>query len=712
MSLRVAFLWHQHQPYYKYGHHHLLPWARLHATKDYYDIAAALEAFPSVRQTINVVPSLLVQLQDYAAGTASDTVLELSARPAAELTGQEKIRILRDFFLCNVDRMVLRYPRYAELYRMGHRDRTDEHGLAQAAAAFAVQDWLDLQVWYNLTWVGEYSRGREPFASLLRKGRGFTEQEKLALLEATRGIIASVIPTYRRLLEQGRVELSVTPFYHPILPLLCDSHTALEAMPNAELPTHHIEYPEDARTQIARAIDLFADTFGRAPGGMWPSEGAISDAAAGLMAQAGLGWTATDEGILRRTLGERWHPLAKYFPYRLKTRNGPIWTVFRDHELSDAIGFVYSSWDPEAAALDFYNRLIEIRSRIVQERGAAALERALVPIILDGENCWEFYQENGRPFLEALYRLLEDSREIVTTTIADALADTPADAERTLGRIYAGSWVGSNFKIWIGHPEDNAAWDALAGAREALMAARDGLDAPTFERAMEAIYIAEGSDWFWWFGDENTAADQDSFDALFRAHLRDVYQLIGREWPSELDRPIRRPTPAPGIRPPTGPIAPCIDGRETSLEEWAAAGRLMLHSTGGAMHRAETRDRTIYFGRDTACLYVRLDIGTALPAGHELRLTVQCEQRVTLRFGAEAIAVERPVTAGQAVSFDTIRAAVGDVLELAIPIGHLMHSGNDPGSVALACEMIEHSHVVERFPLAGEFHCPLQQAFG
>lgn len=707
MALRVAFLWHQHQPYYKHGHRHLLPWARLHATKDYYDMAAALERFPALRQTINVAPSLLVQLADYAHGGGTDRVLELSARPAHELDSDEKVAILRSFFLCNVERMINPYPRYAELYRMGGRNRDDIDGLRAAAEAFSANDWLDLQVWYNLTWIGEYSRGDEPFASLLARGRDFSEQDKHALLEAGRRIIASVVPTYRRLLESGQAELSVTPFYHPILPLLCDSFSALEAMPNAELPENHIAWPEDARVHVTRAVDLFAEYFGAGPKGMWPSEGGVSDAAMALAADAGFLWAATDEGILRRTLGEAWHPLAKYFPYRLKTRNGPLWMLFRDHELSDAIGFVYSSWKPEAAALDFYNRLVEIRARIVQTLGAAALADAIVPVILDGENCWEFYQANGRPFLEALYSLLAGSQEIVTTTFSGALAAATPDPARTLGRIYAGSWVGSNFRIWIGHEEDNNAWDALAAARAALLAARERLDDATFATAMEEIYIAEGSDWFWWYGDENTAADQDEFDSLFRAHLREVYRLIGAEAPPDLDRPIRRAARAPGIVAPSAPVTPSIDGYRTSAGEWTNAGQLLMESLGGAMHRADSFERRIWFGRDETFLYVRLDAGYQLHNGREVRIQLVAGRTLTLRFTSGTIGLDYRTDETGSASFGGVRAAAVDVLEAAIPIAQIAGPDGTLASIGIACEIVENGHPVERFPQSGEVHCPL-----
>lgn len=706
MPLRVAILWHQHQPYYKQGDRYLLPWTRLHGTKDYFDIAAALSAFPRLRQTINVAPSLLIQLLDYANGDAVDRALELTEIPAAALGVDEKVEILRSFFLCNVERMIRPYDRYAELYERAARDRADAQGLRDAAALLSVQDWLDLQVWYNLTWVGEYSRSEEPFSSLLRRGRDFTEQDKANLLAGMQRIIAHVIPAYRELLDAGRIELSVTPFYHPILPLLCDSRSALEAMPGIDLPRHLIRYPEDATVQIRRAIDLFTEQFGGRPHGMWPSEGSVSTESMQLVAAAGLEWIASDEGVLRRTLGDRWHPLAKYFPYRLETGSGPLWALFRDHELSDAIGFVYSSWTPEGAALDFYNRLVEIRSRILQELGPAGLEQAVVPVILDGENCWEYYEQNGRPFLEALYGLLETSGEIETTTIHDALASADDAGDRVLDGIFAGSWVGTNFKIWIGHAEDNEAWDAIAEARDTVLAARPGLDEETMARAMEHIYIAEGSDWFWWFGEENSAANQDDFDALFRSHLTAAYDIVGENVPATLAHPIRRASRAPAITSPTGLLHPALTGNSTQSDDWRDSGWFRVESVGGAMHRAESFERNVRFGADGIAAYLRLDIGEPLRPGHEIRLTLTAERSVVLRFTRNSVAAELPVGSGT-VEFNGLSAAIGSVIDTAVPLRMLSPDGATPHVLGVAFELYEHGHPVERVPRHGDLPCPL-----
>ncbi len=705
--LRLAILWHQHQPYYKVGSGYLLPWARLHATKDYYDMAALLDEYPRVRQTINVVPSLLDQLIDYSVNNAGDAVLDLTLRPAAELTPADHVAILRSFFLCNVDRMILPYERYAELYRRVGNVRVEPSVATVIAATFNEQDWRDLQVWYVLTWIGEIARNRDPFRHLFAKGRDFTEEEKVQLVHASRQIIADVIPTWRRLMKGGQVELSVTPYYHPILPILCDSHVALEAMPNASLPGHPILYPDDARHQVASAIESYRAHFGSDPVGMWPSEGSVSDQALAIMTSEGIAWSASDEGILRRTLGEEWNPTAKYFPYLFKSRSGPIWMVFRDHDLSDAIGFVYATWNPEEAAADFYNRLVEIRNRIIQERGPQALSDAIVPVILDGENCWEYYDRNGLPFLRALYRLLSASNEIETVTIESVIRESRPSPERTRGRIFAGSWIGSNFKIWIGGDEDNAAWDALADARQVVISRADNAPSDVIERAMQEIYIAQGSDWFWWYGDENQSANQDDFDDLFRMHLRNAYELVGEAVPEKLFQPIRAGGRLPRVTPPRAPISPVIDGMTTSEAEWSTAGWFVMERVGGAMHHADVIERRFWYGADSTHLYVRFDTGGGLRQGQKICLTVVGHRSILLhytpgRMGVEVIADE--------IGFATIgdfAMTVGDTLEGAIPLSHLAEPNLSLSEIGVICEVFEGGHQTERFPTQGEARCPL-----
>ena len=541
-KLRLALLWHMHQPLYRSGESNLLPWTRLHATKDYLDTARAIEEHPGIKATINLVPSLLLQLKEYASGSVDDQVLHLTRTPAFLLTQDQKHQIAANFFQCNVELMVLPFPRYAELYaRIGGENRvlSDEE-----LATLNPQDWLDLQVWYLLTWIGPYAAEQNPlFGRLIEKGRGFTEGEKLRLIEGTLALIGEIIPLWKKLYNSGQVELSVSPFYHPILPLLIDLKAARESLPDEALPDAETGWVEDASLHISGAVNYFTREFGAPPSGMWPSEGSISQRTLELIRKEGLRWIASDETVLQNSLGEKRFPLSHAFPWKFKTEDGDLYLFFRDHDLSDRVGFIYASMDPEEAAEDFLHGLLLRRASLVREFGEEVLEEAVLPVILDGENCWEYYRENGRPFLEALYRKLSESELIETVTFSEVVASLEERGTgRTLERLQAGSWIGGNFRIWIGEEEENRAWEALAATRSVLMAERDTISDDDFYAAYEELLIAEGSDWFWWYGEENTTVNDPLFDRLFREHLMNVYRLIGKEPPEELNKPIRNYT--------------------------------------------------------------------------------------------------------------------------------------------------------------------------
>ncbi len=457
---RVAILWHMHQPYYEdlATGEHVLPWVRMHALKDYFGMVALAREFPELRLTFNLVPSLLVQLEAFAGNRARDWHLELGLRPAASLTTHDRATILAEFFHAPRDRMINLYPRYAELLR--ERD---------GGGSFADADFLDLQVWHKLAWVDPFYLDADPrVRRLLEQQRNFSEDDKLMLREVELEILQRVVPEYRAAAARGQVELSTSPFYHPILPLLCDTDIYLRTHPSAMVPRPPFRRPDDAVEHLTRARQCHARLFGREPDGLWPSEGSVSTATLELATRAGFKWIATDEAILGRTLdrdfrrdaqGRLESPDALYRVYSAQTSDGPIGCFFRDHTLSDRIGFVYSSWDPEHAASDFVHRLVEGGRRFSSMTGG---EEAIIPVILDGENAWEHYEGGGRPFLRALYSQLSRHPELTTITMSDAAARTA----QPLPDIFPGSWIDANFYIWIGHADDQRAWRQLREARE------------------------------------------------------------------------------------------------------------------------------------------------------------------------------------------------------------------------------------------------------
>ncbi len=595
--LKVAILWHFHQPYYLKDDEMILPWVRLHGVKDYWDLPELFYEYPNLKQTINLVPSLCMQLEEYVKGGAKDKIQILTEKDAKSLSDEDKKEILRLFFLCNHENMIKPFRRYQELY-LAAAD-TDK-----ALLNFEPQDWLDLQVWYNLTWIGNQSRKRSAVRRLFTKGKNFTEEEKAMVLDLHLEILSKIIKQYKSLISVGQLEISCTPKYHPILPLLCDSQASLEATPNCSMPEKIFKYPEDAKAQLEGSLTYYEDVFNRKADGVWPSEGSISDEVLRMIAALGYKWTASDEAILAASMGDSYSPLAKYFPAQYSTESGDLTVFFRDHNLSDAIGFVYSRWDQKDAANDFCNRLRHIKGEIVENLGEEALDYAVVPVILDGENCWEFYFQNGIYFQRELFNLLNEADDLKTITYSEAAEQNKSRYSPRLKSVKAGSWINGNFKIWIGNKEELAAWNMLAEAREAVEKRKDDIEPENFDKAMEEIYIAEGSDWFWWYGDEHQAENKSDFDVLFREHLQRAYKLIGVETPSHILEPISESYEKKNIVQQRGEVAPIIDGRITDAEKWndagfyaAAGSQTAMHQVGEVLHRiwfASTGDELVF----------------------------------------------------------------------------------------------------------------------
>lgn len=653
LPLKVALLWHQHQPYYKHDNEFILPWVRLHAAKDYYDLPALAEDFPTLRQTINLAPSLVMQLHDYGSGAATDKIQRLSRIPAEQLSPADKREILRLFFLCNGECMIAPYDRYRELWIRAQNP-------AQAADEFTPQDWRDLQAWYNLTWVGQQARTTPTVAALFAKGSNFTTHDIALILDIHRKIIDNVLPVMQSLRAAGQIEISVTPLYHPIVPLLIDSHVALEAM-DCALPEPHFSRPDDAETHVVRGMELYRENFGALPAGMWFSEGSISDTALKLAAKHGIRWTASDEDVLWASLGEQRHWTDKYFPRKFSSEAGTIALLFRDHALSDAVGFVYSRWQADHAAEDFCNRLRHIRAGIVEKYGEDALAHAVVPVILDGENCWEYFYQNGEQFLRELYKRLTESPDITTVTCSEATADEHLKFASELEHIRAGSWINANFKIWIGHPDDNAAWLLLRAAREAVEKRLPELDSAAAAKALEHCYIAEGSDWFWWYGDEHTSENQEDFDILFRWNIAEAYRHAGIDVPPEVATPIGGHIQH-NIIAPKGMLSPVFSSSIEDISSWENAGYYEPSHTTGAMHAANELLRRVWYGADKQYVYFRFALTRPLRYGEEI--TVQChsprESVFTVSTGSMSLHIREGALNAE------LRAIVGETVEAAI----------------------------------------------
>ena len=615
-ATRVIILWHQHQPFYKdlVTWEYRLPWVRLHALKDYYGMVKLLDEFPNVHQTFNLVPSLISQIQDYASGTAQDPFLQVAARPAKDLTPDQRRFALQYLFQANPVNLIGRYPRYRELWE---RFRADGDNPERAAKHFTAQDFTDLQVLSQLSWFDEFFLQEKSMAALAKKGRDYSLEDQHFVMAAERERIGEVLPAHARAAEHGRIEISTSPFYHPILPLICDSNQGGVSSPGLPLPQNRFRHPEDAREQLLRGLDLHQQVFGVRPQGLWPSEGSVSEEVLAIAQTLGIRWVATDEGVLGRSIGVQFgrdgdgrlpESLAEklYSIHRFQSGSTQMHMVFRDHTISDLIGFVYSGMAPkEAASHLIYN--IKRAAEPLVKKG----RDAVVPVILDGENAWEYYPRSGREFLRRLYDALSSTPGMEAVTVSEAIArqrDFPV-----LKNLVPGSWINANFNVWIGAPEDNKSWDYLYKARDFYAQnASQGSEAQR-KLAYEELLVAEGSDWNWWYGPEHHSANDREFDELYRKHLSNVYQLLGSAPPDHLAQPIFGGESRPEFTPQTHYIHPRIIGDKVRYFEWMGAAIYTADHRAGAMHGKRFLVDSVWAGIDESNLYGRLDFADRVP---------------------------------------------------------------------------------------------------
>ncbi len=569
----VCLLWHMHQPNYRDPIQGIysMPWVRLHAARAYHDMAVLAERYPKMGMTFNLVPGLIEQLDDYAAG-AEDLELRLSRKDPVALSAEEKEQILIRFFQANTETMIKPLPRYMELLQ-DRGEIATRRNITTALRSFAAQDYLDLQVLFNLSWMGFAARENPDIRRLIHKARFFTIDDRELVLDTQLAILRGVADRYRTLWDGGVVELSASPFYHPILPLVCDTSVALEGMPGCLLPKRPFRHSEDAETAVADSVTFFTERFGRRPAGMWPSEGSVSPRALEIIAEAGYSWIATDEAILARSLKGYARGRDLYRPW---IAHG-IPVFFRDHDLSDKIGFVYSRNPADTAVRDFIGRLKAI--------AAAAESGSCISVILDGENPWEYYPNSGRDFLALLYERILAEPELAPVSFSAYLEEHPPC--RSVPSIFPGSWINGNFDTWIGDKEEVDAWDALNDTRDLLTARQDRLSEEDRREAWRELYRAEGSDWFWWYGDDHSSPSDPEFDRLFRAHLERIYRLLGVEPPAAITEPLLVNRVVSPDAEPTGLISPVIDGRSTTFYEWNSAGWLPSSGPSGAMSTGE-----------------------------------------------------------------------------------------------------------------------------
>ncbi|MBN3875948.1 MULTISPECIES: glycoside hydrolase [unclassified Nostoc] len=622
--LYIAFIWHQHQPLYKSpgsgvslspSQQYRLPWVRLHGTKDYLDLVLLLERYPKLHQTVNLVPSLILQLEDYIAGTAFDPYLTASLTPDEQLTQQQREFIIQHFFDANHHTLIDPHPRYAELYQ-----QRQEKGQAWCLANWELPDYSDLLAWHNLAWIDPLFWDDPEIAAWLKQGRNFTLSDRQRIYSKQREILSQIIPQHRKMQEAGQLEVTTTPYTHPILPLLADTNSGRVAVPNMTLPKQRFQWEEDIPRHLRKAWDFYKDRFGQIPRGLWPSEQSVSPAVLPHIINQGFKWICSDEAVLGWTLKHLFHrdgagnveqPELLYRPYRLQTAEGDLSIVFRDHRLSDLIGFTYSAMPAKKAAADLVGHLQAIAK---MQRDSHSEQPWLVTIALDGENCWEFYPQDGKPFLEALYQSLSDEPHLKLVTVSEFLEEFPATATIPGGQLHSGSWVDGSFTTWIGDPAKNRAWDYLTAAREMLASHPEATEENNPE-AWEALYAAEGSDWFWWFGAGHSSNQDAIFDRLFREHLFGIYKALNEPVPPYLKQPVEIHE-AQANHAPQGFIHPVIDGKGDE-QDWDKAGRIEIGGARGTMHNSSVIQR-LWYGVDHLNFYLRLDFKSGAAPGQDL----------------------------------------------------------------------------------------------
>ncbi len=604
----AVFLWHMHQPYYvnPASRTAMMPWVRLHAVKGYLDMISIIEEFPEIRVNFNLTPVLLLQIQELAEGSVHDLWMDWARKPATQLEEHERLAILENFFKIHWDNMIKPFPRYWEL--LNKRGFTFEReDVRRGLRYWSVQEFLDLQTWFNLAWCGYTAEKLYPeLVALKKKGRNFTEEDKQRVLDVHQDILSKIIPLYREAEARGQVEITTTPFYHPILPLVFDSNLAERAMPGRQFP-NRFHWPEDAAAHLKLAVAQHTKLFGKAPRGLWPSEGSIAPELVALMQAAGIRYFCSDEENLFRSLerdperqGVSVNHLELFQGWKVEYQGASVNAVFREKPLSDFIGFMAAKNRPEDAAGHLLHHLRNIAHALPENKG-------VIPLILDGENAWETFADGGESFLRHLYQGVLDEPSLQTATIERYLErEAPLKVVRTL---HSGSWISGNFDIWIGEDEENRAWNLLGETREFLQRQLDSgrLSPEKKEAALQEIYAAEGSDWFWWYGPDFSTENDALFDDLFRQHLKNVYTLCGHLPPSLLEEPITAMRVAPLYSKPERPVSRMLTGRRSSYFDWMGAGCYIAGSEQGAMYRSGRILKRFYFGNDAQAVYLRLD---------------------------------------------------------------------------------------------------------
>src|SRR5574344_28877 len=602
-KLSIAFYWHMHQPIYQLSDDgdFLMPWVRLHAIKDYIDMVTILDNFEKLKLNINLVPALLSGIIKYGEKDFHDIHSRLTVMDIDKLNDSDKEFILNNFFDANYQTMILPNPKYHRLFKKHQSSPVVD------IRSFSPQEYSDLMALFNLAWFDPtYKNSIPELKKLVKKGKNYTTEDRRVIIEIQRNIIRQLIPTYKKYLDANRIELTTSPYYHPILPIMLDSENLSEDLKKRHL---NLDMEDDAKLQVKLALDKIEEIFGVRPKGIWPSEHCISPKELDLFKEEGLEWTISDEGILSESIkfdfvrdfrGYLEDPYHLLKTYKYKTKNSNINIIFRDAVIPSLISFEYYNHDSVSAANDLYDRIKVLQSKILSSPD----ENHLLTIAMDGENCWENYPSDGGIFLNTLYKLIEDDETLETVLLSDYIGkkDTP----KPLNKIVAGSWINRNFKLWIDEPLKDCAWTYLKNVHDDLSKfIEENSGNKNIKLARPELFVAEGSDWFWWYGEPNDSGRDNIFDYIFREHLKNVYIYMGKSVPTYLDTPLLANVTKPS-RYPRCEITPEISGEDDNQDSWLNSGCIEIPD-GPVLKESKFFDK-ICFGYDKDNLYLRFYI--------------------------------------------------------------------------------------------------------
>ena len=602
-KLSLAIYWHMHQPVYEIEGTYLMPWARLHAVKDYLDMVLFLEKFPNLKLNFDVVPALMDTVLDYTQGK-HDIHSELTISDVYNLSDEEKSFILNNFFSSKFETMIFRSENYKNLYQK--RFSKDVCNPEE----FSPQELSDLMALFNLVWIDSIHYSRYPrLQELWNKQYNYSLDDRIEIINIHRQIMEEIIPTYKKYIAEGRIEMTTSAYYHSILPILVDLKSSTKSTLTTEGLPSSWGMLEDAKAQIKKALDRVEEIMGTRPKGFWPPELCLGPKTLNILAKEGIEWTISDEGILadsinfdfirdfKGNLNDPYH-LLKVYEYNTKTQ--PINVIFRDRSIANLINFEYAGIDSRMAANDLYDKIKVIQNKLL----VSPDDKHLLTIALDGENCWENYQNDGNEFLTYIYAMIENDETLETVLITDYIRND--NYKKNLNKIHSGSWIDKTFQYWIGESTKNKAWNYLKETRDAFeIFAKENKDNPNINTAYRELMIAEGSDWFWWYGEPNNSGQDFVFDYMYRERLKNVYTSLGLEPPEHLNQSLITKVEMP-FKHPTRKITPRLDGLFESYDDWYHSGNISM--LDGPVFRENKNVEKIHFGCDENNVYFRLHV--------------------------------------------------------------------------------------------------------